>query len=127
MSLANESDSIDFLRGKRLGAVVFVADYLQLDFHEARFTSFLWPILGTRCGRLEISTPGYRDLLCTQIGNSVLNAYKVPKTKLLIEFEELKIEISLKLEEQVGPEAAMLSYLWESKQRLAVWRAADEC
>jgi hypothetical protein len=48
----------------------------------------------------------------------------VPGERLVIQFEDrTELQISLKAEDQIGPEAAMLSH---AKQRISVWRFGDE-
>jgi hypothetical protein len=116
-------DALSDLKNRRLSAVTFVQNYVQLEFDGLRLTAFLWPILKTGGAQKDVSTPGYRDLLCSHIGELVSNAYTVPGTKLVIEFEDgTMAEISLSPDDQVGPEAAMLS---DSKKPISVWRAGD--
>ena len=115
-----QNESLSDLKNRQLGAVTFVQDYLQLYFDGPRFTAYLFPTLKTKTAELNISTPGYRDALCRQIGKKVNDAYKVRGEKLVIQFEDQVVfEISLRQEDQVGPEAAMVV---DANERISVWR-----
>jgi hypothetical protein len=115
-----QNESLSDLKNRRLGAVTFVQDYLRLDFDGPRLTAYLCPTIKTKTVELNLSTAGYRDALCRQIGKKVNDAYKVRGEKLVIQFEDqVVLEISLREEDQVGPEAAMLV---DANERISVWR-----
>jgi hypothetical protein len=115
---------IQYLRTRRLDAVIFVQDYVQLVFKGARFTAFLCPTVRNTDDKFDPSTAGYRDALCNQINKVVIDAYKIQGEKLVLEFDDRSVlEVSLKPENQIGPEAAMLS---DAKGRLSVWRAGED-
>ena len=97
------------LDNRELSAVTFVRDYLQLQFDGPFLNVYVWPIICLATKRLATGSPGYRDVLCGLIGQSVVAAVEEPRTKLAIHFgKDIALEISLKAEDQIGPEAAML-------------------
>ena len=57
-----------------LGSVVFVADYLQLDFSGSRFTAYVWPTVVIGSDQRRLGDSGYRDSLCAFIGHDVVSA-----------------------------------------------------
>lgn len=59
------------LVGRQLSAVVFVRDYLQLQFDGGVLSLYVWPSIELCEVRLTHGQPGYRDLLCDQIGKVV--------------------------------------------------------
>lgn len=108
------------LEKRKLTAVTFVMDYLQLFFEEACFNLYVWPLIKTRDSVFNITTMGYHDVLCGQVGRSVISVREKLKDKLLIEFENyITIEVSLKEEDRGGPEAAMLQV--DSGKHWTVW------
>jgi hypothetical protein len=52
------------LSGDRLESVVFVADYLQLNFHGGRFSAYVWPVVAMDGKIRHFGEAGYRDALC---------------------------------------------------------------
>lgn len=108
------------LEKRELTAVTFIMDYLQLFFEEACFNLYVWPLINTRDSVFNLTTLGYRDVLCGQVGKLVTKVSEEPKEKILIEFEnQVTIEISLKEEDRSGHEAAMLQV--DSGKRWFVW------
>ena len=97
------------LENRELTGVTFVMDYLQPQFNGPILSVFVWPIVSFPEQKLSLRSSGYRDALCNQIGKIVVAAVEEPKTKLAIHFaDDATFEISLKDEDQIGPEAAML-------------------
>ncbi|MDB6031214.1 MAG: hypothetical protein JWM16_1552 [Verrucomicrobiales bacterium] len=96
------------LEGSKMSAVVFVQDYVQLQFDGPGLTvltqskvTFL-----ERC--FEWGKSGYRDALCDQIGKLVRLAVSIPEQEIKIEFETgALLSISLKSEDYRGAEAAV--------------------
>ncbi len=68
------SHVLDTLVGEQLSSVTFVQDYLQLDFDGKRLTLNVWPVICNHRQRLSIEDGGYRDLLCSIIGQEVTGA-----------------------------------------------------
>lgn len=56
---------------EQLGSVVFVGDYLQLDFSDAQFTAYVWPTVTIGGTTRQFGDPGYRDALCAFITHEV--------------------------------------------------------
>lgn len=107
---------ISTLEEQELSSVVFVQDYLQLDFNGPVLTLFLWPEVfisqssSLAEGSYAFGEPGYRDALCSQIGESVSAARLEAGTALEIEFETGTIfRSSLRNEDYEGAEAGHFS------------------
>ena len=62
------------IAGDELAGVWFVMDYLQLQFQGRMATFLVWPTVRSGGDSLEFGQPGYRDGLCSFIGQSVLEA-----------------------------------------------------
>ena len=70
-----------------LASVVFVMDYLQLDFGEARFTCYVWPTVAIGDVALQYGDPGYRDALCAFIAHKVTSTEESSEAGLAIRFD----------------------------------------
>lgn len=76
------------LVGEQLTAVEFVQDFLQLRFEEALLTLLVWPDAADADGiSVAFGQPGYRDALCSVIGEEVANADYTEGRSVTVEFE----------------------------------------
>ncbi|MBW9214712.1 hypothetical protein KV102_07625 [Mumia sp. zg.B53] len=118
---------LDALVEEELGSVVFVGDYLQLDFSHAVFTAYVWPIVTVGRRVLHFGDPGYRDGLCAFIGHEVAGVKESPETGLVIEFGLGEIVTSPRSAELDGPEIALLHLHEDSFRDKAwdVWRVGE--
>ena len=92
--------AIESIVGRELASVTFIADYLQLDFNGAVLTLFVWPELFREEGSYGFGEPGYRDLLCGEIGEDVGEATLEPGEALEIQFEDgVILRLSLREED----------------------------
>jgi hypothetical protein len=102
------SDAIQSLIGASLSSVEFVQDYVQLRFDGPCLTAYTHPRIRTHAELLSWNGPGYRDALCSQIGQPVESA-SVNSEELLINFKDLSVSVSLLSEDYEGPEALQFS------------------
>jgi hypothetical protein len=94
--------------GKQLSAVVFVQDYVQLQFDGSGLTAVTLPTVEVGEKQLAWGMPGYRDLLCERIGKLVTAASVTEGQQIRIEFDDgSRIAISLKDEDYQTAEAAV--------------------
>jgi hypothetical protein len=105
-----------------LASVVFVRDYVQLVFEgqsTAILTAFTWPTVH-HGGRVYVmQADGYRDTLCSLIGQRLTKAEAEDEVEILAVFQTGDtIRISLRQADSDGYEAAMLTsegrmiYVW---------------
>jgi hypothetical protein len=114
--------------GERLAAVVFVGDYLQLDFNDARFTAYAWPHVRIGASTWAFGDRGYRDSLCAFISHEVVEAEESSAVGLLFRFGLGDVVTNPELTELSGPEIAMLSVydpMWQTTE-LEVWRPGED-
>jgi len=115
------SDSLlEALVEEQLGSVVFVMDYLQLDFGDARFTAYVWPTVTIGGTTLLFGDPGYRNALCAFITHEVTSAEESPEAGLVIRFGFGEIVTNPAPTDLSGPEIAHLQ-LHEGPFRDAAW------
>lgn len=76
------------LVGRRLSAVSFVMDYLQLDFPPYGFYVYNWPRLLLERRILGVEDHGYRDVLQELIGKKVSSVDDYLDTGLTIDFAD---------------------------------------
>ncbi len=97
---------LEALSGEQLSAVEFVADYLQLRFGDALLTLYVWPDVADADGiSLGFGQPGYRDALCSALGENVTDSHFHDSTALTVEFENGTVfALSLREEELDTPE-----------------------
>jgi hypothetical protein len=62
------------LIGTELKSVCFVEDYLELCFGEAKVNYFAWPYVLLTDFSVAFGEPEYRNALCAQIGEEVVEA-----------------------------------------------------
>jgi hypothetical protein len=91
---------------RELSSVEFVRDYLQLRFDGPTLTAFVWPSLLDGHNERKFGEVEYRNMLCSLIGQRVIEAYLEPGTAVYLRFEDqTSLSISLKKEEAMGAEA----------------------
>jgi len=102
-----EQDSIfEQLVGEQLSSVTFVQDYLQLSFDGPRINVFNPLRVKTLSSCITSWSPGFRDLVCGQIGKVVAAVNSQPAEALTVVFEDgSSLSISLLPEDSMGPEA----------------------
>jgi hypothetical protein len=59
------------LIGHQLSSVIFVQDYLQLDFDGNRMTLYVWPTLHMAYGCRRFGEVEYRNALCSFIAKRI--------------------------------------------------------
>ena len=73
------------LIGEELKAVCFVEDYLELCFGEVKVMLYAWPHLLLTEFSVAYGEPEYRNALCAQIGEEVVEASIEEGSALTIE------------------------------------------
>ena len=98
--------SLNTLSGEHLTSVEFVEDFLQLRFGEALLILFVWPdVADADAISVAFGQPGYRDALCSTIGENVTEADLNEGRSLTIEFENGTVfALSLRAEDLDTPE-----------------------
>lgn len=98
------SDVFSHLIGEQLSAVVFVMDYLQLQF-DGYLLSVMTPLIVSDENSYSLEDSGYRDALCQRIAQKVKNTV-LTEDCFCIGFEDnANFHISLREEDYVGAEA----------------------
>jgi hypothetical protein len=110
-----------------LSSVVFVMDYVQLDFNGSRFSAYVWPTATIGVTELRFGDEGYRDALCAFISHEVTATEESADVGLAIHFGLGSIVTNPEPGELSGPEIAMLSIYDPMNQltRLDVWRPGE--
>jgi hypothetical protein len=107
------------LRGRELAEVSFILDHLMLEFGGPRLFCYIWPRVTVSQTTLGFGAPGYRDVLCAQIGKSIGGVTLEDDVIFRIIFTDgSMIEVSLKPEDYQGPEALNFH---DGKGDLGVW------
>ena len=96
--------------GEELKAVEFVEDFLQLRFDGPLFRLYSWPHVLLTDFSVAYGEPEYRNALCAQIGEKVVQASLEEGDALTIEFENGTVfGLSLREEDLEGPESGSYS------------------
>ncbi len=96
--------------GEELKAVEFVEDFLQLRFDTPLLRLYAWPHVLLADFSVAYGEPEYRNALCAQIGEKVVQASLEEGDALTIEFENNTVlGLSLREEDLDGPEAGSYS------------------
>jgi hypothetical protein len=96
--------------GEELKAVEFVEDFLQLRFEAPLLRLYDWPHVLLSDFSVAYGEPEYRNALCTQIGDKVVQASLEEGDALTIEFENGTVfGLSLREEDLDTPESGSYS------------------
>ncbi len=104
--------------GEFLSSVEFVMDYVQLRFCGAMLTTYRRPHIQIGYHTYLPGEPGYRDALCSLIGQTVEDTEVCERHFLRISFEGSSIRVPLSADESAGQESASL---WSSADRVWSW------
>jgi hypothetical protein len=106
------ANPLEPLVGEELSAVVFVRDYIQLQFDGPSLTLINDPIVLADGTKYQPTTAGFRDAICGRIGQRVKAAHTTEGQEIRIDFADgSTICLSLKPEDyNFGPEAAILHH-----------------
>jgi hypothetical protein len=107
--------------------VIFVEDYLQLSFDDARLTVYVWPAVTIGATSWTIADTGYRDALCSLIGQHVHATADAPDVGIVIDLGSASIRVDPTPADLSGPEIAYLSVEDRMSQTAAVqvWRPGE--
>lgn len=104
----DEEELLRPLIGEQLSAVVFVQDYVQLQFDGPYLTAITLPVVTVGINRFSQTTPGYRDALCERIAHTVRSAIVSKGFEIQVKFDdESSISISLRPEDYRAAHAAI--------------------
>jgi hypothetical protein len=112
--------------GEYLSSVTFVMDYLQLDFSGHGFTMNTWPTITIENRTLGHADGGYKDALCSLIGETATEVDEYWDTGLRLRFKNGSyINLSLRVERDFRcPEVA--TFHTPTKVFAIVWSAGEE-
>ena len=115
------------LVGGTLASVVFVMDYVQLDFNGARFTAYVWPTVTIGTTQRDFGDRGYRHAHCAFITHEVTAAEEGADVGLAIQFALGSIVTNPDPGDLSGPEIAMLNIRDSMHQttRWDLWRPGE--
>jgi len=100
-SIEATKTTLDVLVQQQMGAVIFVQDYLQLDFDGYRLTLNVWPKVLLPVNTFGFNDSGYRDALCSLISKKIIAVSELA-TEIVLAFDEG--QISVDLSEDIGIE-----------------------
>src|ERR1700734_1494812 len=96
--------------GEELKTVEFIEEFLQLRFDAPLFTLYIWPHVLLADFSVAYGEPEYRNALCAQIGEKVVQASIEEGDAVTIEFENGTVfALSLREEDVDGPESGSYS------------------
>lgn len=117
---------LDRLVGETLSSVIFVADYLQLDFNGPRLTAHVWPRVRAFDETMHFGDRGYRDALCAFIGREVTAVVDSHDEGVVVRFGPDAVVINPEPWELEGVEIAMLQMSNEEGD-WDIWRPGEGC
>jgi hypothetical protein len=114
---------LESLVGEQLSAVVFVQDYLQLQFDGSVLSLYIWPSVKLAEIDVIFGQTGYRDLLCHQIGK-IISSVRDDGEELTVNFMDGSfIRVRFEEADDKMQEIAMFQHLASGKW--TVWRPGD--
>lgn len=112
------------LVGEELAQVVFVRDYVQLNFDGPPLSLLVWPRISRSGTVLRRSDRGYADALVDLIGLRLSEVDEILDLGLVLRFAETaRLSMPLDGSEAKGPELAMFD---GAESGLMVWSSGDE-
>ncbi|MEP6850586.1 MAG: hypothetical protein ABI999_17135 [Acidobacteriota bacterium] len=97
-------DSLTVLEGKKLDAVMFVQDYLQLQLESFLVTYLSFPHVIREDHTHVFGDAEYRNRICEFIGEVVSSVTYVADQTFSLDFSGKKIECSLSPDVRISPE-----------------------
>jgi hypothetical protein len=99
---------INELKKLELSAVVFVRNYLQLQFDGPLLNVIVWPEIRINSNILKEHDKDYRNILCSLIGSKI-NVVIEDQDYIILGFSNgVELYISLKYEDRRGVEALVM-------------------
>jgi len=112
--------------GEYLSSVNFVMDYLQLDFSGHGFTMNSWPTITIENRTLAHRDAGYKDALCSLIGETASEVDEYWDTGLRLQFKSGSyINLSLRVERDF-PSPEVATFHTPSRGFAIIWSAGEE-
>ncbi|SNS74062.1 hypothetical protein SAMN05216276_10159 [Streptosporangium subroseum] len=112
------------LIGEEMSSVIFIRDYVQLDFDGPKLSLFSWPQIAVDSTVRLMGDPGYRDTLCALIGHAVLAATEDTDTGLVVDFGLGSVVVKPEPSQVEGPEIALLMGFTDRADWM-VWRPGE--
>jgi hypothetical protein len=109
MTQPKAGSALECILGKRLDAVCFVLNYITFQFDDFGLAALAAPLVAKGEEALSSDWPGYRDALCSQIGQTVISVSETTKTLEITLTTGTKIIVPLDAAFPPGPEMATLS------------------
>ena len=101
--------------------MVFVMDYVQLDFTGARLTSYVWPTVTIGSANLNFGDSGYRDALCAFITHEVVACEESPESGLVVRFRLGEVVVNPASSTDLGGPGIAQMQVHEDSFRDAAW------
>ena len=112
--------------GEYLSSVNFVMDYLQLDFSGHGFTMNAWPTITIENRTLAHADGGYKDALCSLIGETATDVDEYWDTGLRLQFKNGSyINLSLRVERDF-PSPEVATFHTQTKAFAIIWSVGEE-
>jgi hypothetical protein len=117
--MTNKQSTINSLNGKRINAIAFVMDYVELHFDGPILRCLANPTISHNNICITFPNHGSRDLLCSLIGEEVATIGFTDNFFYLKTTKGHSLEVILKPSEESGPE--VLHYVPGEGMPIQVW------
>ena len=108
-----KSSELEVLRQVRLDGIVFVLDYLQIQFDTVLATFLKYPDVTVRDQTYEYGDQDYRNALCEFISEVVSTVDYEEDVSFCLNFDNGKIHISLEPDQYTSPEIVVIDVAGE--------------
>jgi hypothetical protein len=109
MSQSNAGSALECIVGRRVDAVCFVLDYITFQFGDLVLAALADPLLTKSDKLLSLGQAGYRDGLCSEIGESVVSVSETIERLEITLTQGTKIIVPINALNPPGTEMATLS------------------
>jgi hypothetical protein len=112
--------------GEYLSSVTFVMDYLQMDFSGNRFNMYGWPVVTIRQKSLTHMEDGYKNAICSLIGETLTAIEEYFDSGLILQFENgTSVCLSLRVDKDF-PSPEVAEFHGRSDKSSIIWQAGEK-
>lgn len=99
---------LEALKNKSLSAVIFILDYLQIQFDSAVITFLIYPKVEMGNKHFSFGESEYRNKICELIGETISDVIFSQDNLFCLDFGEGKIYCSIAPEDYISPEMVIV-------------------
>ncbi len=122
MTKTSSKNALDVLIGNQLSGVLFIQDYVQLQFDGPGLTALNWPIVTVADTDYSFGMADYRNVLCERITKIVQRTSVIEGQEIRIDLDD-ESSISISLTPSEDPAMSEMAIFDNGPKDFWVWNA----